>query len=146
MQPKRHRLSPNDFDRSTIRENYEKLSDAQIATLLQRSKNSVTNMRVSMGLFQSGRGKRFSKYELAFIRNNYHSISDEEIANELNRSVNSVCKMRYLLKCKRQRAYVDRYVEQKVLKMRSFIYLCEITTSPYMLDKYKEQLRVLSGL
>lgn len=146
MKPKRHRLSPSDFDRSTIRQNYTTLSDAEIATLLQRSKNSVTNMRVSMGLFQSGRGKRFSNYELSFIRTNYHSLNDEQIAKELNRSVNSVCKMRYLLKCKRQRAYVDRYVEQKVLKMRSYIYLCEITTSPYMKDKYKEQLRVLSGL
>lgn len=145
MLPKRYGLPLQDIDKKTIKENYKSKSDYDIALLLDRTKNSVTNIRVSMGLFSHGR-KRYEKYEIDFIKLHYHSMSDAELAKELNRSIHSITKARNNYKLKRQRAYTDRFVSKKVLKMKNLIYLCEITTSPYVKDKYKEQLKKLSGL
>lgn len=146
MRPKRYGLAPDSFDLLTIKNNYQTKSDAEIALLLDRTKSSVTNIRVAIGLFPQGKGKRFTKYEVDFVKSNYHSMTDEELAIKLNRSTYSIKNFRSHHKINRQRAYVDRYISKKVLKMKNLIYLCEITTSPYVKDKYKEKLRKLSGL
>lgn len=146
MKPKRYGFPLQDIDKKTIKDNYQTKSDAEIAPLLERTENSVRNFRVSMGLFGLGRGKRFTKYEIDFVKLHYHSMTDQELSDKLNRSIHSIAKIRIQNKLRRQRAYVDRFVGKKVEKMRNLIYLCEITTSPYIKDKYKEQLRKLSGL
>lgn len=103
-------------------------------------------------------GQRYSEEDKQFIRDNYKSMSDLEMAIELHRTISTVKNLRISLKLNRKIYYkifvmealkeADDLIklENKCIKMRQLIAVCEETDNSYIKDKAKMELKKLSGI
>jgi len=72
---------------SFLKNNYEDLTDSEIAEKLDRDPSFITDKRLGLGLEKT---PFWSDEEVDFIKNNWEDLSDSEIAEELDRGWHGV--------------------------------------------------------
>lgn len=97
----------------------------------------------------------WSKDHITYIKANANKLSDKEIASYLGRTERSIRHKRYDLGLKKKpkiRVKADaisrheELINAKVTLMKSIIYIAENTSSQYIKDKCKSELKKLSEL
>lgn len=113
-------------------------------------------------MFERHKEKAWEKWkpkEHKFLSDNYLIMSDDEMARGLKRSFASVVQRRSILKLRRptynahyftktalQRLRIAVKFSRVLNRMKKLIELCQIETNTYKLNKYKQELKKLSGI
>lgn len=91
-------------DSEYIRENYKEKTDKELADELGKSRQSVCERRLRMGLNKrkGGEKRKWTEKEKQYVRENYKEKTDKELAEEINRTINSICQQRLKMGLKKR--------------------------------------------
>lgn len=89
-----------------IEENYDKMSDQEIASTLNRSARSVSRKRRSLSIMRTEVGE-WTERDTKYLTENYLSLSDEEIGNYIGKPKSSVLAKRSRMKLRKMDSWTD---------------------------------------
>lgn len=87
-----------------LRENWQTMTDEELAAHLHKSKLAVIKQRNKQGYLRMGEKRRYTTDEEQFVKEHWEQMSDEEMSKQMGRSVAGVKNLRYKLGLKREQA------------------------------------------
>lgn len=103
---KKRSTSWKDTEIELLKENWQRLKDDELATIINRPRRGIAAKRLQLGLRRRGPIRtlqRWTESELGFLQQHWQKLTDEEIAQAVNHPVSSIRAKRYELGLKYRR-------------------------------------------